>query len=114
MGRVQEKTRKFWNSTKSGANNTLKKIDRFFVVALQGRAFMAASHVDSGSASELIPLLQKPAREEPGALAFVFQPTLWGRCFCSGRGINIDVVCRNLDTNYCVALTIFFIVRYST
>ena len=108
MGRVQEKTRKFWNSTKSGADNTIKKIDRFFVVALQGRAFMAASHVDSGSASELIPLLQKPAREEPGALAFVFQPTLWGRSIGSGRGINIDVLGPNLETNYGVARTIFF------
>ena len=108
MGRVQEKTRKFWDNTKSNADKTLKKIDRFFVVALQGRAFMAASHVDSDSASELIPLLQKPAREEPGALAFVFQPTLWGRSIGSGRGINVDVLGPNLETNYGVARTIFF------
>ncbi|MEE2746488.1 MAG: efflux RND transporter permease subunit [Pseudomonadota bacterium] len=116
MTRVQEKTRKFWSSTVTRGSKALtqvtndieKKIDRFFVVSLRGRAFMAASHVDPGKAYELIPLLQKPAREEPGALAFVFQPTLWGRSIGSGRGINVDVLGPDLETNYGIARKVFF------
>ncbi len=116
MTRVQEKTRKLWSTTLENAGNSVnkvandieRKIDRFFVVSLRGRAFMAASHVDPSKAHELIPLLQNPAREEPGVLAFVFQPTLWGRSIGSGRGINLDVSGPDLETNYTVARSIFF------
>ena len=116
MTRVQEKTRSLWaNSTERAgdavakvADDVEKKIERFFYVALRGRAFIAATHVDASKAHELIPLLQNPARQEPGTFAFVFQPSLWGRSIGSGRGINVDVSGPDLAENYRIAQTVFF------
>ena len=116
MVRVQEKTRKYWTDVYGKSSKAVKKvaadvekqIDRFFFVALRGRAFIASTHIDDGKASNLIPILQTPARAEPGTLAFVFQPSLWGRSIGSGRGINVDVLGPNLEQNYKIAQTIFF------
>ncbi|MBT5940077.1 MAG: efflux RND transporter permease subunit [Rhodospirillaceae bacterium] len=116
MSRVQEKTRHLWADTSQRAEDSVKKvtadlekkIDRFFVVALRGRAFIAGTHIDDDKAQELIPILQGPAREEPGALAFVFQPSLWGRSIGSGRAINVDILGPNLPQNYRMAQTVFF------
>jgi HAE1 family hydrophobic/amphiphilic exporter-1 len=116
MNRVQEKTRKYWvdivkktgKSVEKVAGDVDKQINRFFFVALRGRAFIASSHIDDSKAADLIPILQSPAREEPGTLAFVFQPSLWGRSIGSGRGINVDVLGPDLEQNYKTAQTIFF------
>ncbi len=113
LNRLQEKIRPMWANTsptgeKAEGNEADKKIERFFFVALRGRAFIAATHVDGSKAHELIPILQNPAREEPGTLAFVFQPSLWGRSIGSGRGINVDVSGPDLEQNYEIARTVFF------
>ncbi|MAV87030.1 MAG: acriflavin resistance protein [Rhodospirillaceae bacterium] len=116
MTRVQEKTRKYWADVPSKAGKALEKvkgdvqkqIDRFFYVALRGRAFIAGTHIDDSKVSNLIPILQNPAREEPGTFAFVFQPSLWGRSIGSGRGINVDVMGPDLEQNYKIAQTVFF------
>jgi len=116
MNRVQEKTRKFWSETVENAGQAVesatdeaeKKLERFLYVALRGRAFIAGTHVDESKAKELIPLLQTPAREEPGTFAFVFQPSLWGRSIGSGRAISVDVTGPDLETNYRIAQTTFF------
>ncbi len=113
LTRVQEKTRHLWANAaptgeKAEGNDADKKIERFFVVALTGRAFIAATHVDYSKAHELIPIMQNPAREEPGTLAFVFQPSLWGRSIGSGRGINVDVSGPDLEENYEIARNVFF------
>lgn len=116
MTRVQDKTRGLWSETTERAENAVekvagdveRKIDRFFYVALRGRAFIAGTHIDPSKAHELIPLLQAPAREEPGTLAFVFQPSLWGRSIGSGRAINVDILGPDLEENYRIAQTTFF------
>ncbi len=116
LTRLQDKTKAMWTDTTDRADKAVekvagdveKKIDRFITVALAGRAFVAATHADSDRAHELIPILQNPAREEPGTLAFFFQPSLWGRSIGSGRAINVDVLGPNLDENYRIAQTIFF------
>jgi len=116
MSRVQKKTRHLWvdmaeraeKAVKKVGDDVNKKIDRFFVVALRGRAFIAATHINDDKAQELIPILQAPAREEPGVLSFVFQPSLWGRSIGSGRAINVDVLGPDLPQNYRVAQSVFF------
>ena len=124
MTRVQEKTRPRWTKSvdvaadggndgtqdaSSDTPNELEKvIKRFFFVALRGRAFIAGTHEDASRASELISILQNPARAEPGTIAFVFQPSLWGRSIGSGRAISIDVLGHDLPQNYRVAQSIFF------
>jgi len=116
MNRVQEKTRRLWvdfegrskKAVKKVAGDVEKQIDRFFFVALQGRAFVAATHIDASKSRDLIPLIQTPAREEPGTFAFVFQPSLWGRSIGSGRAINVDILGPDLEANYRIAQTVFF------
>ncbi|MEE2761704.1 MAG: efflux RND transporter permease subunit [Pseudomonadota bacterium] len=116
MTRVQQKTRALWTETtdrteravEKVADDIEKKIDRFFYVALRGRAFIAGTHKDPSRAHELIPILQSPGREEPGTLAFVFQPSLWGRSIGSGRAISVDVLGPDLEQNYQLAQTVFF------
>ncbi len=116
LTRVEEKTRSLWSDTvdrgekavKKVAGDVEKKIDRFVTIALNGRAFIAATHVEPERAHELIPILQTPAREEPGVFAFVFQPSLWGRSIGSGRAINVDVLGPDLAQNYRTAQTVFF------
>ena len=116
MYRIQDKTKKYWaeisektgEAVKKVGDDVEKQIDRFFFVALRGRAFIAATHVDDSKVSNLIPILQTPGREEPGTLAVVFQPSLWGRSIGSGRGINVDVLGPDLTQNYKIAQTIFF------
>lgn len=116
MYRIQDKTKKYWaeiskktgTAVKKVSDDVQKQIDRFFFVALRGRAFIAATHVDESKVSNLIPILQTPGREEPGTLAVVFQPSLWGRSIGSGRGINVDVLGPDLEQNYKIAQMIFF------
>ena len=85
-----------------------KKIDRFFYVALRNRAFVGATHVDPQNASELIPLLQAPGRDEPGTLALFFQPSLFGRSIGSGRSIDVDISGPDLETVFNTGRTVFF------
>ena len=108
MTRVQEKTREFWSETIDRGEKAIekvsgdveKKIERFLYVALRGRAFIAGTHVDNSKANELIPLLQTPAREEPGTFAFVFQPSLWGRSIGSVEQSVSTSRGPDLETNY--------------
>ena len=85
-----------------------KVIDRFFYVALRGRAFMGGRHVDAQRAAELIPILQEPVRREPGTLGFVFQPSLFGRSIGSGRSIDVDISGPDLATIFEVGRRVFF------
>ena len=114
---VAEKTRKYWSDAAlaesggthpPGTDEAQKMIDRFFFVALQGRAFIAARHVDEQKAPELIPILQSPARQEPGTLGFVFQPSLFGRSIGSGRSIDIDISGPDLETIFATGRQVFF------
>ena len=115
--RVAEQTRKHWSDAAlaesggahpPGTDEAQKVIDRFFFVALQGRAFIAARHVDEQKAPELIPILQSPARQEPGTLGFVFQPSLFGRSIGSGRSIDIDISGPELETIFATGRQVFF------
>ena len=115
--KVADGTRKNWTDAaiaESGAAplpdrpDSEKVIDRFFYVALRGRAFIAATHVDPQRAADLIPVLQEPARGEPGTLAIVFQPSLFGRSIGSGRSIDIDISGPDLPTIFDVGRQVFF------
>ncbi|MDE0060883.1 MAG: efflux RND transporter permease subunit [Defluviicoccus sp.] len=114
---VQEKTKMHWSDAAlaesggthpPGTADAQKMIDRFFFVALRGRAFIAARHVDDQKAPELIPILQTPAREEPGTFGFVFQPSLFGRSIGSGRSIDIDISGPDLETIFATGRQVFF------
>ena len=114
---VEEKTRQHWSDAAlaesggehpPGTDEARKVIDRFFFVALRGRAFIAARHVDDQKAADLIPIMQTPAREEPGTLGFVFQPSLFGRSIGTGRSIGIDISGPDLETIFATGRQVFF------
>ncbi len=114
---VSDETRKNWSDAAlaeaGGAHppdrpEAEKIIDRFFYVALRGRAFVAGRHVDEQRAAELIPVLQEPALREPGTLAIVFQPSLFGRSIGSGRSIDIDISGPDLTTIFDTGRQVFF------
>lgn len=108
--RVQEATKPYWSRGPEGAANPPEdqKIDRFFYVARTGSMFVAATHTDPQKAEELIPMVEGPARQEPGVLSFLFQPSLFGRSIGSGRSIDIEVSGNNLEEVYGVGRQIFF------
>jgi len=111
--RISNATKTYWKREpqKPGEQKVDKKIDRFFFVALRGRAFVGATHVDPQRAEELIPIIQKPARQEPGVLAFMFQPSLFGRSIGSGRAIEVDITGPDLETIYKTGRQTFFRLR---
>jgi HAE1 family hydrophobic/amphiphilic exporter-1 len=108
--RLADKTKKYWTTVPLGPGDKQadKKIRRFFFVALRGRAFVGATHIDPQRAEELIPLVQDPALTEPGILAFLFQPSLFGRSIGSGRAIEVDISGPDLETIFGVGRQVFF------
>jgi HAE1 family hydrophobic/amphiphilic exporter-1 len=108
--RITDATRPYWARGEQGKKNAEQDrlIDRFFFVALTGRMFIAATHVESERARELIKLIQEPAGAEPGVLAFLFQPSLFGRSIGSGRSIDIEISGPELETVYATGREIFF------
>ncbi len=107
---VETAMRRYWSRGEQGEKNAEEDriIDRFFVVPLIGRMFIAATHVEPGKARDLIKLIQEPASAEPGVLAFMFQPSLFGRSIGSGRSIDVEVSGPDLETIYAVGRDIFF------
>ena len=107
---VADSTKKYWSRGNYKKINKPEdqKIDRFFYVARLGRMFMAATHVDPQRAAELEEIIEGPARAEPGVLAFMFQPSLFGRSIGSGRAIDIEIAGPDLKTIYSVGRNVFF------
>ncbi len=110
LKKLSDATKPFWSRGPEAETTPPEDqiIDRFFYVARLGRMFFAATHVNERRAHELIPLLTERARKEPGVLAFVFQPSLFGRSIGSGRNIDIEVAGPQLDDVYAVGQEVFF------
>ena len=92
--RVETEMRPYWWRPELNGDADIEGVSplkHFFTIALQGRAFIGGASLDETRAGELIPLMQSPARSEPGTLAFMFQPSLFGRSIGGGRNINIDI-----------------------
>tara|TARA_Y100000591_G_C21854796_1_gene714443 strand:+ start:7175 stop:10318 length:3144 start_codon:yes stop_codon:yes gene_type:complete len=108
---VEEETKKYWVRDKPEFSTKIKKgqpaISDFFVVALEGRAFMGGKSLDSSKASQLIPVMQAPANKDPGTRAFMFQPSLFGRSVGGGRTIDIDISGNDLEVIHNIAKETF-------
>ena len=104
--RIENGTRAYWAGEDQGnvfEVDGVPLLKHYFSIALQGRAFVGGTTVDESRASEIIPLLQNPARGEPGTLAFMFQPSLFGRSIGGGRSIDIDISGADLKVLFDVA-----------
>ena len=87
------------------------QISRFFFVARNSLTIVGAAAVDPTRAGELIPIIQKTLRKEPGTFGRTFQPSLFGRGIGGGRVINFDVSGPDLGRNLQVALQAFIIIN---
>ena len=79
------------------------RMDRFFFIASRGSTFLGAAAVDPERASELIPILQKPAFKEPGTYGSISQYPLFGRSLSGGRSIELDISGPDLNQVLAVA-----------
>ena len=87
------------------------QISRFFFVARNSLTIVGAAAVDPTRAGELIPIIQKTLRKEPGTFGRTFQPSLFGRGIGGGRVINFDISGPDLGRNLDVAQQAFFIIN---
>ena len=87
------------------------QISRFFFVARNALTVVGAASVEPTRAGELIPIIQKTLRKEPGTFGRTFQPSLFGRGIGGGRVINFDISGPDLGRNLEVAQQAFFIIN---
>ena len=80
------------------------KIRNFFFVARRGTTFVGASSMEPERAGELIPVLQKPAFNEPGTFGFITQPSIFGRHIAGGRSIDVNISGPDLESILGVAV----------
>jgi hypothetical protein len=73
------------------------KIDRFFFVAYSGGAFAGAATENPKRVKEILPVLTKPIRSQPGARAFAQQASLFGRSVGGARVIKLEITGPSLD-----------------
>jgi len=107
--RIEAATRPYWSPEAIDERpEDGPEMERFFYVALEGRAFIGGKAVDPDRVRDLIPLLQRPAFSEPGTFAFVFQPSLFGRSIGGGNAIDLDISGPDLETLATMGQRVFF------
>ena len=108
--RVGERLRDQWAAV-SGPESVAgqpPKIDRFMRIAREGLPIIGVTSVEENRAGELIGPLRDAASSEPGIIARIFQPSLFGRSLGGGRTIDVDISGPDLETIYGVGQTVFF------
>ena len=106
---IQEATRPLWGTPDGPTDIDGQPVfERFFYVALEGRAFIGGKSADPDRAGDLVRIMQGPAFREPGTFAAVFQPSLFGRSVGGGRSINVDISGPDLETLFNVGQDAFF------
>ena len=73
------------------------KIARFFFVAYSGGAFAGAATDNPERVKEILPVLTKPIRSQPGARAFAQQASLFGRSVGGSRVIKVEITGSSLE-----------------
>ena len=97
ISRAMEKAAKPLWEAKSNGPYGKPKIDRFFFVAYSGGAFAGAATEDPKRVKEILPVLTKPIRSQPGARAFAQQASLFGRSVGGARVIKLEITGPSLD-----------------
>ena len=82
----------------------LPGIVHFFFVAFENQTFIGARSADNSRVKELIPIISRPAFEEPGTFGFVNQPSLFGRASSGTRRIELNISGTDLEANLGVAV----------
>ena len=87
---MERAARPLWEAESDGPYGK-PKIDRFFFVAYSGGAFAGAATQDPKRVKEILPVLTKPIRSQPGARAFAQQASLFGRSVGGARVIKLEI-----------------------
>lgn len=87
--KMEDAARPLWEKEELGGKQP--KIDKFFFVAFNGGGFAGATAADPNRVTDLRPVLMRPVLKEPGARAFVFQASLFGRSVGGSRSIALDL-----------------------
>ena len=97
ISRAMERAAKpLWEAESDGPYGN-PKISRFFFVAYSGGAFAGAATENPDRVKEILPVLTKPIRSQPGARAFAQQASLFGRSVGGSRVIKIEITGPSLD-----------------
>ena len=97
ISQAMEKAAKpLWQAKNDGPYGK-PKIARFFFVAYSGGAFAGAATENPDRVKEILPVLTKPIRSQPGARAFAQQASLFGRSVGGSRVIKIEITGSSLD-----------------
>ena len=111
ISRAMERAAKpLWEAESDGPYGN-PKISRFFFVAYSGGAFAGAATENPDRVKEILPVLTKPIRSQPGARAFAQQASLFGRSVGGSRVIKIEITGPSLDLIQPSAQKIFRAVR---
>ncbi len=92
-------------------NNGKPKIARFFFIAYSGGAFAGAAAENPERVREILPVLTKPIRDQPGAKAFAQQASLFGRSVGGSRVIKLEITGTSLDLIQPIAQKILLNIR---
>ena len=87
--KMENAAKPLWEKEEVGGKDP--KIDKFFFVAFNGGGFAGATAADPKRVTDLRPFLMRPVFSEPGARAFVFQASLFGRSVGGSRSIALDL-----------------------
>ena len=87
--KMEDAARPLWEKEEIGGKQP--KIDKFFFVAFNGGGFAGATAADPNRVTDLRPVLMRPIFAEPGARAFVFQASLFGRSVGGSRSISLNL-----------------------
>ena len=93
---MEDAARPLWEKKEDGGYGK-PKIARFFFVAYSGGAFAGAATENPERVREILPVLTKPIRSQPGARAFAQQASLFGRSVGGSRVIKIQITGSSLD-----------------
>jgi HAE1 family hydrophobic/amphiphilic exporter-1 len=108
--RIGDRLRNQWAAVSGpeSAPGQPPKIDRFMRIAREGLPIIGATSIEESRASELIGPMREAAASEPGIIARIFQPSLFGRSLGGGRNIDLDISGPDLETIYAVGQNVFF------
>jgi len=93
---MENSARPLWEAKEDGDYGK-PKISRFFFVAYSGGAFAGAATENPDRVREILPVLTKPIRDQPGARAFAQQASLFGRSVGGARVIQVEITGSSLD-----------------
>ena len=108
---MENAARPLWEAKEDGDYGK-PKIARFFFVAYSGGAFAGAATENPDRVREILPVLTKPIRSQPGARAFAQQASLFGRSVGGARVIKVEITGSSLDQIQPTAQKIMRAIRY--